>query len=447
MKRRFGFIKVILFCLFLLNANHYLKAQEVMTLPKAIAIALENSYDIKIANKQIEIAEKSNTWARAGRTPTITINGNFSNNLTDDNNPASFLQGTFYNGSLGATADANFIVYAGGRVKILKEQLNMAAQQELLYRSSGIHDLMQIVYDQYYGVLFQEEQLGLLRETYNLSRNQLDYELVKKDYGSSNGFNIVQFESALLADSINISKQKQQIDIAKRNLYNTLNIDGDTIYLFEETLSIEDEAIDAEALKALLNEENYTLKSLEILVALNQLNTELARAARKPTIAINASLGFAENAFKFFADNPNTGEPFDLIFSNRLTASIGATMSWTAYDGGVLRDDVQNALIQQDIDQLAIEETKANIIRQLDLLVNNYENQRQQIYLSDEQILLAKKNLEITEERFKGGQLSSIDFRNIQLQVLNAYFSKASAIYDMILIKTDIDYLVGKFSQ
>lgn len=447
MKRRFGFIKVILSCLFLLNANHYLKAQEVMTLPKAIAIALENSYDIKIADKQIEIAEKSNTWARADRTPTITINGNFSNNLTDDNNPASFLQGTFYNGSLGATADANFIVYAGGRVKILKEQLNMAAQQELLSRSSDIHDLMQIVYDQYYGVLFQEEQLGLLRETYNLSRNQLDYELVKKDYGSSNGFNIVQFESALLADSINISQQKQQIDIAKRNLYNTLNIDGDTIYLFEETLSIEDEAIDAEALKALLNEENYTLKSLEILVALNQLNTELARAARKPTIALNASLGFAENAFKFFADNPNTGEPFDLIFSNRLTASIGATMSWTAYDGGVLRDDVQNALIQQDIDQLAIEETKANIMRQLDLLVNNYENQRQQIYLSDEQILLAKKNLEITEERFKGGQLSSIDFRNIQLQVLNASFSKASAIYDMILIKTDIDYLVGKFSQ
>jgi len=437
-------IKYILFTITLVLSSG-LHGQEAMTLPKAISMALENNYGIVIADKFIEIAENNDTWARAGAAPAVDLTGTFNNSMTKDNNPASFLQGSFYNGSLGASLGANWILYAGGRVKIVKDQLELATTRERLDKEVNIHSLVRDIYQQYYTVIFQQERLEVLRSSYELSKGRLVYEQLKREYGTSNSFSIVQFENALVVDSINVITQDQQVEIAKRNLYNTLDVVGAPNYQYLERLSVTDEELDGESLKAIMSEDNYTLKSLQMVSDLNVLNTKLARAARKPSVSLNGSVGFSENAFKFFADDPMTGQPFDLLFSNRLQGSVGLQASWNLYDGGVRSGDVQNATIQQDIDLLSIEEAKANLTSQLDLLISNYDNQRELLKLSDDQIQVSQRNLEMTEERFKGGQVTSLDFRNVQLQYLNAAFAKVNAIYNMILTKIEIDFLVGKF--
>ena len=437
-------IKYILFTITLVLSSG-LHGQEAMTLPKAISMALENNYGIVIADKFIEIAENNDTWARAGAAPAVDLTGTFNNLMTKDNNPASFLQGSFYNGSLGASLGANWILYAGGRVKIVKDQLELATTRERLDKEVNIHSLVRDIYQQYYTVIFQQERLEVLRSSYELSKGRLVYEQLKREYGTSNSFSIVQFENALVVDSINVITQDQQVEIAKRNLYNTLDVVGAPNYQYLERLSVTDEELDGESLKAIMSEDNYTLKSLQMVSDLNVLNTKLARAARKPSVSLNGSVGFSENAFKFFADDPMTGQPFDLLFSNRLQGSVGLQASWNLYDGGVRSGDVQNATIQQDIDLLSIEEAKANLTSQLDLLISNYDNQRELLKLSDDQIQVSQRNLEMTEERFKGGQVTSLDFRNVQLQYLNAAFAKVNAIYNMILTKIEIDFLVGKF--
>lgn len=423
-----------------------IQAQDQLTLPKAIAIGLENNYQIKIDEKAILISENNNTWARAGKLPTIDLTANFTNNGTQDNNPASFIQGEFYNASLNANLGVNWVVFAGGRVQILKDQLDLAVDQQRLNKSSGMHTLMRNIYQDYYDVLFQQERLIVLESSLVLSKTRLEYEETKRSFGASNSFNLIQFENAVLSDSINLVNQIQQVEISKRSLYNTLNIIGYANYSFPERLNLQDEEIDIAALKKVLSEENYTLKSLEMIASLNRLNSKIEKTLIKPTISVNSSVGAAENAFKIFADNPMTGEPFDLLFSNRLTANIGASASWRLFDGGLRKADIANAQIQEDVDVLSIEEAVATLGNQLEILVSNYNNQKRILSLADAQIQLAQRNLEITEERFKGGQLSSIDFRNVQNQYLAAAFSKVNAIYSLILTKSEIDFLVGKFN-
>ena len=65
--------------------------------------------------------------------------------------------------------------------------------------------------------------------------------------------------------------------------------------------------------------------------------------------------------------------------------------------------------------------------------------------MTDRQVQLAQRNLQMTEERFKAGQITSLDYRNIQTQLLSASFGKVSAIFNLILTKSEIDFLVGKF--
>ncbi len=438
-------IYFILPLLGVLSALSGLNAQETLTLEKAISIGMENNFSIKIDEKNIEIAEANDHWVNTGKTPTIDLNAGFNNTFTNDNNPASFLQGTYYNGSLNASLNGNWVIYNGGRFKINKKQLELAVSQQQLNKAAGIHDLLRDIYQQYYSVIFQQEQLTVLNQVFSLSKDRLRYENIRKEYGQSNSYNLTQFEAAVLTDSVSIVQQLQNIEIAKRNLYQTLDIIGFENYQFEENLEVRPNPINEEALRTALSEENYTLKSLEMLASLNRLNTEFAKVSRKPTLSVNGSLGYARNGFKFFADDPNTGDPFQFIQSNRLTGSVNLALNYNLYDGGKQKLDINSAQLQEELDQLSFLETKANLTNQLDILLANYQNQVQILELTDSQIAIARQNIQLTEERFKAGQLTSLDFRNVQIQYLNAAFSKISAIYDLLLSRNEIDWLVGRY--
>ena len=439
-------MKKYIFIIFLLSTvNSW--SQESMTLPKAIAIGLENNFAIKISEKNIQIAENNDSWARAGKNPTLDLNASFSNSYTDDNNPASFLQGSFYNGSLGGTLDAQWLVLNGGRVRILKNQFESLTDQERLKRDQQIHDLLRSIAAQYYQVILQEERLEALQSIFELSKDRFTYEQTKKEYGASNSYNLIQFRNNVVGDSINLMNQEIQIEITKRNFYQLLDMVDLVDYQFDEKLSTLPEEMDREALKEVLTEENYTLKTLVVLQGLSQLNTQLEEAARKPTLAITGSLGLAENGFKLFADNPNTGEPFEFLLSNRFNARIGANLNWNLYDGGVRKTNIENAKIQEEINQLSYLEASAELETQLDILLSNYNNQKELLELAGTQLALAEENLNMTEERLKAGQLTSLDYRNVQNQLLNASFNRVNAIYQLILTKIDIDYLVGAFDD
>ncbi len=440
---RFNFLLIMLV---VLAAFTTLNAQEILTLEKAISIGMENNFSIKIDEKNIEIAENNDSWINTGKTPTIDLNAGFNHNFTNDNNPASFLQGTYYNGSLNGTLTGNWVFYNGGRFKINKQQLELAVSQQKLNKAAGIHDLLRDIYQQFYTVIFQQEQLEVLQQVFGLSKDRLRYENIKKEYGQSNSYNLTQFEAAVLADSVSIIQQLQNIDVAKRNLYQTLDIIGFENYQFKESLEVRPDPINEETLRSVLNEENYTLKSLDMLASLNRLNTAFAKVARKPTLSVNGSLGYARNGFKFFADNPNTGDPFEFIQSNRFTGSANLVLNYNLYDGGKQKLDINAAQLQEEADQLTILEAKASLSNQLDLLLDNYQNQVQLLEMTDSQILVARQNIELTEERFKAGQLTSLDFRNVQIQYLNAAFNKISAIYELLISRNEIDWLVGRYA-
>lgn len=437
-------VYIILLLMFL---SGLVNGQGALDLSKAISIGLENNFGIKVNDQFIQIAQNNNTWARAGKLPTIDLTANFNNTITSDNNPASFLRGEFYNGSISGGLNGQWTIFSGGRVKIVKEQLMLAIDQQKLNKQSDIHELLRTIYQQYFDILFQQERLIAFQSSLNLSKSRLSYEKTKRSYGASNSFNIIQFENAVFVDSTNLINQSQRINISKRSLYNTLNIPGFPNYQFNERLSIGDEEIDVDKLKTILSEENYTLKSLDMIASLNRLNSQIEESRMMPNISANASVSVAENGFKIFAENPNTGQPYDFLLSNRINGNAGITASWNLFDGGVKKTNIQNALLQEEINQINMLEAKAKLSNQLDILADNFNNQKVLLNLSNEQILLAQRNLEISEERFKSGQISSIDFRNVQNQYINAAFGKVNAIYNLIISKSEIDYLVGKYSN
>jgi len=57
----------------------------------------------------------------------------------------------------------------------------------------------------------------------------------------------------------------------------------------------------------------------------------------------------------------------------------------------------------------------------------------------------ATRNFGMTEERFKPRRVSSLSFRDVYSQLLATSFRENSAIFNLILTKSSIDFLVGKY--
>lgn len=433
---------ILLFFLF----TYGLSGQEDMTLEKAIAIGLEENFQIKIDEANIRIAENNNSWARAGKGPTVDLNGTLNVSVIDDNNPASFLSVPILTGGLGGSLDANWLVLSGGRVAIVKDQLELAVDQQKQLQSLNSHNVIRDIIQAYYNVLLQQERLSVLRELISLSRDRLAYEEVRKEFGTSNSFNLIQFENAIFSDSTNLIAQINQIDIAKRTVNSILLIPADKEYVYPERLQVDIETLDLEKLKSQFLENSPSLRSLQIISELNNLNTELEKTARKPTLSLNATIGFAENYFNLLSDDLPPAITSKSAFSNRLNIGVGANLNWNLYNGGVTNANIENAAIRQEINQLDILETTMQLSNQLDILVANYENQKFLIDITAEQLRLAQRNLDISEERFKLGQITSLDYRTIQTQYLNVAFSRVSALYELLNTKTEIDWLVGVFN-
>ena len=432
------------FAVLFLSFSLTVVAQETMTLEKAISTGLENNFGIKIAEKNIAIAENNDSWARAGKTPTVDLNGNFSNNVVNDKNPAGFLRDPFYNGTLGLSLDANWVLYSGGRIAIAKDQLGLLTNQQKLLKSQEVHNLIKDITQQYANVLFQIERQQFLSEVFALSKKRLAYENIRKEFGQSNSFNLIQFEDALTVDSINFITQENAIDIAKRNLYLTLELQNSPNYRFEENLTSAKEEIDVDKMKQQLGEENYTLKTLRVLAALNLLNTKLQEASRKPTVSINGNIGVSQSAFKLFGED-QMGNSFETQFSNRINGGINLVGNWNLYDGGLRQQNIQSAKLQEEATQLSMLQAKAQLNNQLDLLVQNYNHQLSLLDLTEVQIQNARRNIELSEERFKAGQITSLAFRQVQNQFLAAANNRVNAIYNLLITKSEIDWLIGSF--
>ncbi len=437
----------IIFLIFtsLMYSSFTLYSQEEMTLEKAIALGLENNFRIKVAKENIKIASNNNTWATTGKSPTVDLNGSFSSGLNYTTNSFINPDGVAYSGRIGGSLDAQWIPFNGGRYEITKDILEKRVSQAELQETTEANNLFRAITQQYYAVLFQKERREVLKDVLKLSRDRLAYERIKKEFGTSNSYNILQFETAVLTDSTNLVSQKVQIEIAKRTLYNTLDITGDQDFTFPDRLSVEPEQLNEEKLAELLGEESFTLKSLLVLDELSRLNAALESRNRKPVVALGASVGVAESAFKLFKENPQTGNPSDMIFQTNLNLGVSANFNWRVFDGGLALQQQESARLQTEVSNLNLLEAQAELNNQLDILVTNYTLQQEVLQLTDQQINLARRNLEMTMEQFKAGRITSLDYRNVQIQFLNAAFSKVNAIYNLLVTKTEIDWLVGVF--
>lgn len=428
----------ILFIILMLVVSKVFAQQKTITPNEAISLALENNYGIKLANNEIELAKNNASILNSGYLPTVT--GNAGSTFNIDNTEAEFSNGnsTVLNGAessrYNASVNLNYTLFDGLGRSYDYKQLKQRYQLTELEARETIENTVFQLFTVYYNVAQLTENTLALQQSLEISRDRLLRAQYQFDYGQSTKLGVLNAEVDINNDSISVINTKQQLINIKRDLNvvmgNTLA--GD----FGVDTDVDFKVLyDKEELFQKAKTKNISLLQIEKNIAISGLDIKSGKSAYLPTLGLTGTYGWNKNnnnAASFVAVSTSSG------------VSGGLSLSWNLFDGGSTITRVKNAKINLESQQLQKQQLQIQLERDFNNAWDDYHNKLNIYKLQEANIIKSQNNFNRTEEKFKIGQVNSIEFRQAQLNLLNAELSRNQAKYDAKLAELQLLQLSGE---
>ncbi|MEQ8413121.1 MAG: TolC family protein [Imperialibacter sp.] len=441
--------KILLtFGMALVILNSYAQTEEPkiteLSLSEAIATGLDNNFSIKIEKQNIDIATRNNSWGQAGLYPSLTFNLSQGFSRTEINNPTSFVQGAIQSRNLQPSLSLNWTLFNGFNVQITKERLEFLQQQSVGNATIVIENSIQGIVEAYYTVRLQEEQLSIFERSLQLSKDKYNYSKLKGELGSAVTFDILQDKSAYLTDSSNYITQLYNVQNALRNLNLLLGIDVETSYDLTDSLTVQIQPFTLDELYARMVANNSNLKNQYINQEIFKRDIGIARSAMYPSVTM--SLGGSDNnqvqnLTKATFLNGNVGEAG--IKSGNTNYNANFTLSFTIFNGGRIRRQIENARVNEQIAAIRVDELKQSLKNSLINTLEFYRLRARLYQIAIENRQTAEFNLTLGEDRYRNGTISSFDFRDLQLNYLRSALSELQTKYNLVESEVELMRLTG----
>ncbi|WP_339849769.1 TolC family protein [uncultured Dokdonia sp.] len=410
----------------------------LLTKEEAIRTMLENNFGILLANNQVAVAENNTGILNTGYLPTISTTAGINYNV--DNQEATFQDGTSrsVNGAettrYNASVNLDYTLFDGlGRYynyKTLKEQYGLSKLQA----RETIENVMVQLFTVYYEVARVEENLGVLENALEISKERELRAQYQFDYGQVNKLEVLNAQVDIVTDSTNILNARQQLRNAQRDLNVVLARELEDLKVADTTVAF----INPISIEEYINEgtvNNISLLQSEQNIIISDYQIKQAKSLLLPTVGITGSYGWNEGNFpatNFLASSTSTG------------FQTGATLRWNLFDGGSTIVGIKNAKIALDSQEYIKEQLKQQVERDISNAKGNYYNALAIYNLQEQNVITSKANFDRSEERFKLGQITSIEFRQAQLNLLNAQTTKNAAKYTAKLAEIQLLQLTGQ---
>lgn len=415
-----------------------LNAQQMLSPGDAVELALEHNFGIKIANNTVEIADNNTSILNSGYLP--TVNGNAGATYNIDNTEAEFSNGesTVLNGAessrYNASVNLNYTLFDGlGRLynyKRLKEEHQLS---ELDARET-IETTMLQIFSIYYTIAQLSENTDAIEQTLTISKDRLMRAEYQFDYGQNTKLGVLNAQVDINNDSISLISLKQQLKNTKRDLNVLLgnklseefNVDTSIDFILE---------LNKEELLEKTKANNVSLLQAEKNINISKFDIKTNKAQFLPTVDLTGTYGWNKNnnnAASFVAVSTNTG------------LSGGLSLSWNIFDGGSTLTRVKNAQITLENQQFLKDQLVIEIERNFNNAWDDFQNKLLIYHIQENNIITSQNNFDRTQEKFKIGQATSIEFRQAQLNLLNAELSRNQAKYDAKLAELTVLQLGGE---
>jgi outer membrane protein TolC len=413
-------------------------SQKVLSSEDAISIALKYNYDILVARNSATTDSVNNTPGNAGMLPDVTISS------TESYSTATKLHQKFSDGSIVSSSNTqsnsltaniglSWTLFDGGKMFVTKRKLSEIQELgEIQFRDR----VLQTVYDvilAYYDVVRQKQELASINEviTYNLDRVKISQ--TSFDAGLSPKTNLLQAKIDLNVYQENAINQQSIILAAKRSLNQLLGRNTDVQFEVLDSIPIS-ESLDNRVLSQKLDSSNTSILAYQKQIDVDKLSIKEMNSMLLPKIFFNTGYGL-------FQSNSPDGNP---LVNRTIGPSVGGTVSIPIYQGGNAIRQIKVAKIQLQSDQYNLENVRLKVNQQLQNALTQFENQLNLLKIEKDNAILAKENLEISIQRLRYGQTTSLEVSLAENSFVDSLTRLINFEYNLKVAETKLKQLLAR---
>lgn len=427
--------------LFLICFGFLAKGQPAtMSLEEAVATGLKNNYSILIASNDTKVASNNNTAGNAGFLPSLNLNSGLRQNVistnTEDQTGATNENSNQQTKTMTMGASLDWTLFNGMGMFIKKERLGSLEILQQTAERATIENTVSEIITAYFAIVQLNNSIQVMQDAIDFSRSRYELTRKKLEIGTSSELAFMKSSADLNADSASYLRQKAALVNAKTRLNTLLVMDPTSD--FNVTSSIQfDKILEYNLLKESLTNANSQVSLARQSADLALIDYRLTHAPKYPQLDFFTDYNYTRSNYNWgsTAKNQTNGPVF------------GLNLSIPVFDGFNKRRVSGNARIEAESSKLAYEQTVKNTEGLLWQYYNEYRNNLKLVALETANLAVARHTTKISFEKYRIGDMSDFELREIQLTELESENSLLVAQFQAKKSETELLRLSGKLIE
>ena len=405
------------------------------TLKECINYALENN--ISLQKTQIKKASANEDYLQSKAALLPSLSASSSQNVSYTPWVASGISGegftkssvdkVYYNGSYSVMG--NYVIWNGNKNRNQVKLNKLTYEAAALDSATQAQKLQEQIATLYIQICYSTEAIKVNQESYksSLENENRGKEFVKN--GKMSQADLAQLTAQRAQDEYNIVAAESNVKNYKRQLKELLQITNDEAFDIVIPSTTDSQALASipalNSVYASALDNRPEIKSYQNMIDQSNLNIDIAKAGKMPTISANAGVSTSSTSMNKSGWRTQIKQNFSL--------GGGVSISIPIYDNRATKTAINKANLQKQSSMLDLKNEQTKLYSTIEnywLQANTNQSQFKSAKVSTES---AKTSFELLNEQFKLGLKNIVELRTGKDNLLKAQQNELQAKYLTIL--------------
>ena len=424
--------------LFIFTASA-LHAQRILTVEEAVANALQKNYDIILSRNDSTIAAIDYSYKNAVFLPQLNANaGAFWNNNSQKQTLADGShrdKSGLKSNNISSQLALNWTLFDGLKMFVLRDKAEQLLEFGELEIKNQVVNTIATVINNYYNIVRQKQQLRSIEEQMSIDSERVRLAQYRLDVGVGIKPDLLQSKIDLNAQKAAQLQQQALIEQLKEQLNQAMAVPQFTMYDVLDTITINTQISLGEVMNAA--EKNPSIMMAKKNIDIANLTLKQTKADLYPIISFNSAYNFSRTTNQVVINN------FSTLFNQVQGLNYGFTATIPILNNLNTRRLVKQAKWNVGYQNIFYENQRSITDLSVINAFQNYEQQKKALALEEENILLARENLNIVFETYKLGAATLLQLKLAQNSLADAENRLIEARYNAKISETELMRLSG----
>lgn len=418
--------------------------QRMLTLEEAIATTLQNNYDIRLSRNDSMVAALDYSYRNAAFLP--ALNASAGTTWNRNNQRQTLADGSkreqdgIRSHNTAAAMNLSWTLFDGLRMFATRDK----AAELLALGSLNIKNQITITVAQvittYYDIVRQKQQLKAVEEQIALNEERVRLAQYKLDIGTGAKPDLLQSKVDLNAQKALRLSQLTLIEQLKEQLNQVMNTATGTSFEVSDSIPLNTE-LSLGDIQQEIEQTNPGLLMAQKNIGIAELTLKERKADLLPTLSFNSAYNFSRT------DNKTVINPFSPLFNQSRGLNYGFTATIPIFNRFNARRLMKQAKLDIQYQQYFYENQRSLLTLAVINAYKTYGLQKQALALEEENILLARENVDIVFQTYKLGAATLVQLREAQSSLEAANNRLIASRYALKVAETELLRLKGNIVQ